>query len=75
MPTGRGYGVAARRVSDRAGLEEALREGLAGDAPLLIGVQTREHEPLRVIPRGQLPCRSAMPIRLSTMLSTTCTTL
>jgi benzoylformate decarboxylase len=40
-----GYGVAARRVSDRAGLEEALREGLAGDTPLLIEVPTSTTDP------------------------------
>lgn len=45
MPTGRGYGVAARRVSDRAGLEEALREGLAGDDPVLIEVPTASTNP------------------------------
>jgi benzoylformate decarboxylase len=40
-----GYGVAARRVSDRAGLEQALREGLASDAPLLIEVPTATTNP------------------------------
>jgi benzoylformate decarboxylase len=40
-----GYGVAARRVSDRAGLEQALRDGLASDAPLLIEVPTSSTNP------------------------------
>jgi len=40
-----GYGVAARRVGDRAGLEEALREALAGDTPRLIEVPTTSTNP------------------------------
>jgi len=40
-----GYGVRARRVEDAAGLAEALREGLAGDEPLLIEVPTLSTDP------------------------------
>jgi benzoylformate decarboxylase len=40
-----GYGVTAHRVGDRAGLAAALREGLAGDVPMLIEVPTSSTNP------------------------------
>ncbi|MGY1705991.1 benzoylformate decarboxylase [Geodermatophilus sp. SYSU D00697] len=40
-----GYGVTATRVDDRAGLDKALREALAGDGPVLIEVPTASTNP------------------------------